>query len=199
VEILERLKGPMDSPALKVSLIVSISLIIAIKLFYALMIYSQELMDWYFANGIYLGYLNRILVIYLSVAFAIYAFRKSYKAVYYGLLIIYALSILQYLSYVFTGPRSLDSFVINLVAVSGLTQALTILLSQARSNKYLMIYAILTLMTTLASGNLVNAELISLLNIIQLASAFIPVCFIYLIMEEFKVSRPDNKQDILDT
>ena len=198
MEILERLKGPMDSPALKVSLIVSLLTVISIQLFYIFMNQSVELMEWFLKSGFYLGYLTRILGIYLGISFLVYAYRKNYTAVFYGLLFIYGLTILQYLTYAFTGPAAVGVMVINLSAVTGIAHALTILLSPARSNRYLLIYAILTLFTTLAVGNILRLEMYQLINIVQIIAAFTPVTFIFLVVDEFKKSKTKSTDDLVD-
>jgi len=198
VEILEKLRGPMDSPVLKVTLISSLIAVISIQLFYVFMNQSVELMEWFFNSGFYLEYLTRILGIYLGLAFLVYAYRKNYTAVFYGLLFIYGLTILRYLMHAFTGPAVMGVAVINLGAVTGIAHSLTILLSPARSNRYLLIYAILTLFTTLAFGNLLRLEIYQLINIIQIIAAFTPVTFIFLVVDEFKKSKTKSTDDLVD-
>lgn len=198
MEILEKLKGPMDSPVLKVTLMASLIAVITIQLFYLVMNQSIELMEWFFRSGFYLEYLNRILGIYLGLAFLVYAYRKNYKAVFYGLLAIYGLTILRYLMHAFTGPAAMGVAVINLGAVVGIAHSLTILLSPARSNRYLTIYAILTLLTTLAFGNLLRLEFYEFVQIVRIIESFTPVVFIFLIVEEFKNSTAPSSDSLID-
>lgn len=206
MEFLEKLKGPMNAPALKIGLIICLSFMMAIRFFYVVMNYNREMMTWFLVEGTFLEHLDKLVEFILGAAFIIYAYRKNYLPVFYGLVLIYGLMVFQYLTAAFFGHQfgfyfgqlSISSG-INFGVLITIAHTFTILFTPARSNKYLLFYAVAILVVTLVMGNLIRLEMFWFTQIIQMAMALIPVIFIFLVLDEFKKSSDKSAQDILDS
>jgi hypothetical protein len=157
----------------------------AIGVFFMLVNTNAKVLMWYVGQPDYLATVNSVVSLVLVVFFAAYCYIRDYMAVFYGIVWIAGIVLLIFLYQLFN-PGHLG---INLSFVLFVVHALTILLSEARTNRWLRIYAIA----------LIAFWLLRAFNFYAFAivEGILPLLFVFMLMQETKNEKPGDTE-ILD-
>jgi hypothetical protein len=157
----------------------------AIGVLYILINTNDSLFIWYLKQPDHLGSVNAAISLVLVVFFAAYCYVRDYMAVFYGIVWISALVLLTLL-YRYFNPGHIT---LNFEFVLFVVHALTILLSNARTNRWLRFYAIALIALWLMRA--FNLYIFSMLG------GLLPLIFIFMLMRDEKDNRIEQN-DLLD-
>lgn len=186
--------------AIKTSALAFIILQIGLSLFYFLVPYTTTLMDIYFSYESVFYAISNVVRIILGALFAYYCWKENYRIVFYGIIGLFIIVLFSYLY------RSINEFEVseasgyftmkfNLLYIGA--HGLTIIFSNAWSNKWLRIYVILLLSTHILLTLMPQFLIIPFYNFIMIATIFTPAPFIFLIQNETNEKQIDEPE-ILD-
>jgi len=173
---------------------------IGLGLFYFMMPYSVKLMDIYFSYETIFTVASNALRITLGVLFAYYCWNENYQIVFYGIVGLFLIALYSYLyryNNAFRISEASTFFTINFNLIVIAAHGLTIIFSNAWSNKWLRIYTILLLSTNILMVLMGVFQLSMVHNLLMIAIVFTPAPFIFLILNQDNQKETEDR-DILD-
>jgi len=173
---------------------------ISLGLFYFLIPYSVKLMDVYFSHETVFAVASNVLRITLGVLFAYYCWNENYQIVFYGIVGLFLIALYSYLyryNNAFRISENSTFFTINFNLILIVAHGLTIVFSNAWSNKWLRIYTILLLSTNILMTLMQLFHITMVYNLLMIAIIFTPAPFVFLILNQDNKKEFEDK-DILD-